>query len=84
MFLRRFCYFFGAAGISLLLIYNFQFNLHRYLSCSVSFGPGLAATVRGLYKDIEKDIELLISTNAVAGKEKIIEKSLIIAIRKYR
>ncbi len=84
MFLRRLRCLFGAAGISLLLIYSFQLNLHRYLSRSVSFGLDPAATVRGSCEDIEKNVELSVSTNAVTGEGRVIEKSSTIATRKYK
>ena len=83
MFLYRLRYLFGAAGTSLLLVYDFQFNFHRYLSCSVSFGLGSAATVCRSCEDIEEDVELLISTNAITGEGRVIKKSLTITTRKY-
>ena len=82
--MRRLRCLFGAAETSLLLIYNFQLNLYRYLSRNISFGPGSAATVRKLYKDIEEDVELLIFTNAVINKGRVIKESSTIAARKYR
>jgi len=83
IFLHRLRCLFGAAGISLLLVCGFQFNLHRYLSYSVSFGLGLAVIVRRSCEDTEKDVELLVFTDAVISEGRVIEESLIIATYKY-
>ena len=84
MFLHRLRCLFDAAGINLLSTYSFQLNLHYYLPRNINFGLNSAATVRGSCENIKKDVELSISTNAVADEERVIKESLAIATRKYK